>query len=490
MSSAIQTLREDILQLERNQDGKLPLENIKQLITIYCLDLDTYISNGNFTIDELLFAFHPMDEATSARVGTKSVANEIEICIRQQIMSSLAAALNSNPTSLHEEAWTAVSEMIFAMPPTLSAFRASRYFIRITGEVLKRNIDLDWLLRLTRAFLIHQQRANCKAGPWPIRMARFAQAIAHICPAQKKELWAALQDLSRLGGTKRHVDHALHILLLAAHDPLWSRKDFAEAARDYVARFGPFRERYVWMLTVARLLARDAISDQGHRTLIRASHESRTAVWVSISASVIERKPQNLHDMIDWLQDIDGLDSFVWDLARSYIYHGSHVPPLVLTTLIEYPNSNKEVVWSILDAMGTLERSRGDLSTKKTLQLIDAVALRVEQGSNFSDRQAVRQITRAVHMQRKVSGRATPSVLASLADVATRDLQKGGWGRTQRLDMLVQTIESEQGLETARKARQQLLGWRSMIHERNWAMRRSRQRNAGREGDSTTVETH
>lgn len=440
--------------------------------------LQNRISAGHLSIEEVLFAMEPLDSITRHHIADDELALSFTTDIQVHIVSVLGSLRRNDNENMFLRPWVAVANKILSMDGTDGSFTAMRYMVKESLASDRHNLAPDQLLTKTRQFLTTQSSRKSNIGVWLLRFARFAQTIDRLDTTQQEAIMTGMQAFV----SESHNIQARGLqycwLLLQAHSKYVSQADFEAQMDGFLTTHGSLKDFEAWQLSTARLLATRVIDSEHHAQLVK-KFETMRQRWITLSSSLSHSAQDTLTGFCHNLRVMQS-PHYLGTALVSSNHPKEHPAALgVLRDIITNPTINHRFIWdaidteskSILSAIRHTPRPASRTRTKAFLGMLDKISHWYQSAHLLRDRKALAGAERCLRTYRMINGRkyqrgrVSCTVLNSFTKIVIRDLEKGQFGRTERLTYLLRVVAEERGVEEAKKLRQILQGWRQRIHE-------------------------
>ncbi|KAJ6445851.1 KH domain RNA binding protein [Purpureocillium lavendulum] len=515
LPTEIAELRAGISELENATEAAL-----YRLCTTCRRSLRRRIERGELTVEGLVLALDPLDLATRSRISSTATANKMAAMLRRTILSAMADAQDRIGSPVSPELWSALAQQICGTNGDNHDVQLFWRLMDVMPSSLKAQIPHSHLAAFTHAFVAAQANRHNLFPHWASRAARFSNALQRLDLAQRQALDRImnryLQEQDWVSEMARRMRFSW--LIIKAYDSNSPTREFLDTYKAVVEPGVRLNSMQLWQLLAARLVAVGALDGDQGKALMEAEYHSMSQRWTRLvlAALASPNRDSALQEVCACLIGIGEFDAAAHALTSAPIRHlrmdavqaiaaacndhnqAMHLYDAIVVkegsrqklgawewsswspyveAMIKDPKMDPARIWQVLN----LRRSRssaGDACPKAAAaaaaseveaktQLLDRMGRWFMEAEHLSDRQVLRQVQRCVASQRALTDGVSSRTLASVAELITRDLDRGGRGRTSRMRWLVGMVEQTHGTERAERTAEALQGWR-------WSIDRSR----------------
>ncbi|KHN95265.1 uncharacterized protein MAM_06769 [Metarhizium album ARSEF 1941] len=500
-------LPEEIIQLRYNVSG-LDFVDGKALwkLTKSCRQsLRRRVEHGDLSVEALLLALEPLDSASKSRIPTAEMANKLRALIRRSILYAVVDAERQTAGSVSPALWLAFVESVCASNGDNHDVQLfSRLMAALPGS-LREHIPPEQIRNLTSAFVTAQATRHNIFGHWSARAARFARALRSLNAEQRQvldgDMMAFLSQQDWAPEKARRLRFSW--LVVKAYDSQTTTTDeLLQAARACSAGGSGLHPVQLWQVLAARLSATGALNDEAHKQLLQETYTSMSQRWTSLVAAVMTSSSADLalREMCTMLTKMAQFDAVAHALSCKPVHLlrrdvmealasacDNHRQVLQLydsmdlrrrsvqrrplwtwsvwarhvEQMIKDPAVDPIRVWQVLDVNAKRDEAAAQVEAKS--HLLAQMGQWFVQARHLTDRQVLRNVEKCVSLQRALTSRVSSQTLASMADIITRDLERGQRGRTSRMQWLLSMVADNEGQEQANRTASVLNRWRARI---------------------------
>jgi len=318
---------------------------------------------------------------------------------------------------------------------------------------MRARIPASQLAAFTHAFVAAQANRHNLFSHWSARAARFSYALQKLDDTQRQSLDEVmtryLQEQDWVSEMARRMRFAW--LIVKAYDSTATTQQFINYYKTAIEPSMRLNSMQLWQLLAARLVATGTLDGDQGKALMEADYSAMSQRWARLVLAVLASKGGSRQKVGAWK----------WSAWSAYV-----------EGMIKDPKMDPARIWQVLNLRHSAngrgaypEAAAGEVKAKT--QLLDQMGRWFMEAPHLNDRQVLRQVQRCVASQRALTNGVSSRTLANVAEVITRDLEKGGRGRTSRMRWLVGMVEQTHGADGAKRAAKALQGWR-------WTIDRSR----------------
>lgn len=484
-----------VLRSELTRLGSITDPHLDKLLGRCCRDLRSALCDGDFTSDQIYAVLEPVEPPKPApRRGDLSHGQyqSVNRSIANTVLSTIMAMRRLNRGMLYDEAWAVIVDRAFSMPQKDSRYRLFNYMVSVANPVDLEAIDTSLYQQMARDFvwthgnkLADKQRLSL----WSIRASLFALSLERLPMAKLRAVCEAVEgDIWNSDGP-RHQQFTW--LIMKAQLSQSTREEIAEMTLEYKETHGDMALFDVRKLATARLVAEGTLDLSLIFPLVKVPYKLGSSHWTILAELVLIRGGlEPLKSLLQWLELVGEPTCLLRSLVLAQLQpeHGRLVRSsrLVMEKMMEDPElkSHKLAVevnfvrhLTLQESAGTLQppgslRGNAEMMDREVMQrsmkdLLEWLAHWYMVSPDLTDRQAQRGVEWCMRQYAAMTrdAKGSSKILAILAKVLVRDLSRGNWGRTERLDWLVLMIEKNQGAEQAEGVLKTLRGWRHMLQE-------------------------
>ncbi|KAK4085443.1 uncharacterized protein Triagg1_433 [Trichoderma aggressivum f. europaeum] len=501
-------LRDRILLLETVDDGAL--EKLRKLFRRdYCLRMET----ASLSVEELRLSMEPLDQILRDKISDPRMADGFVARIRRTVLTGLGVAQKRNPDNVAVlDLWMAFANIVSTTGGDYQNIRLFKRMMSLMPAWVRSQIPMDQISTLAQCFVMAQASSGNLPKRWTATAAQFGEALSMLSPAQIQTLdtdMAALfsqqeQDLE----TSRKLRFSW--LMAKAYNPTTTNEAFTQSYRDLIMSHGiDPRHIQLWQIIVGRLRSAGTISDDAHSELTQTQYSSLSKRWVALFSTIhgLPNASSILTQLYSFFKDVNQTDALIhavsslplsrisidsartiatscddhrlalqlYEALRLRLGQESHITtwgweawaPYV-ERIIKDAEITRPVHWQAMDLTrlataptAAPEEIAREIQAK--MALVDRMGQWYLEAAHLNDRQKLRRLQRCASVQRSLTRAVSPLVLARVADVVTRDLQRGEWGRTTWLQWLLGMVAQMHGDEHASEVSKTLDGWRWMV---------------------------
>ena len=466
-------IRDELAQL---QDATI--EQVRALLGPYRYNVTQSVMAGSYTAAQLVELMEALNN-TALQTGIERIDRKFASEVAHAIVDGITAA----PVAISERLWLPVCTSICHRRGSSDDVRLFRRLMGAMPTAASHKLSASHVTQVANAFITSQASRSTSSPHWSIRANKFAMALEYLSLPQLSEIQS---QISIHLSTPRLRFAWLSVV---AHSSALSHAQFAELiAADVLT------DTQVWQLCTAHLNASKVISREEYQQLISATYKLHPQRWSSLIQTLAKSTTasKELHTI---LSSINAVDTLIHNLSLS-------PPPTAAISAFAMNCNDHNIAIQIHDAIprrwstsswapyiesiindpivehrlfsllqimsrpSTHNECKSTIASK--MQLLDRVAAAyTKSATHLTDRQRLRRIENCATKQYALSSSVSPKTLVYMADLVTKDLTQGKWGRTSRLDWLMELVKKHQGSERAKRTAVVLQGWRKTIDESN-----------------------
>jgi hypothetical protein len=504
-------LRENIILLKT-----INSEALDRLRKLFRRDYLRRMENADISLEGLQLAMEPLDQVTRDKISDPKMADWLIARIRRSLLTGLdVAQKKSSDNPFVRDLWMTFSTILCSSGGSYQNIRLFKRMMSLMPDSIRIQIPADEIFNLARSFIMAQAGNSNLSTSWMATAAQFGEALSTLHPTQMQNLDIEFNTLFSQQERDLERDRRLLFswLMAKAYNPITTNEEFIQCYRDLItSREVDLRHFQLWQLIVARLESTGAIETKAQIKLIRTEYSSLSQRWTALFSAVhgLPKASSILTELCSFFRGIGQTDALISALSSLPISRMSidsartiaaacddHILALQLyealrsrlgqdeqiTTwgweawvpylerIIKDPEITRPVHWEVLnlprlraavaqDAADPEEIAR-EIQAK--MALLDRMGQWYMEASHLNDRQVLRRLQRCASVQRALTKGVSSQVLAHVAEVVTRDLQRGQWGRTTWLQWLLGMVAQKHGDRHASDVLKSLKGWRWMI---------------------------
>ncbi|KAL7789458.1 hypothetical protein V8C37DRAFT_386590 [Trichoderma ceciliae] len=473
------------------------------------------MEEADLSVEGLRLAMEPLDQATRDKISDPSMADWLLARIRRSLLTGLdVAQKKSSDNAAVRDLWMTFSGIVCASGGGYQNIRLFSRMMSLMPASIRAQIPMDQISALARSFVEAQASSGNLSTRWTATAARFGEALSALNLMQMQNLDIDIKTLfaQREGdpGTDRRLRFSW--LMARAYNPTATNEDFIHFYRGLILSHEiDLRHLQLWQVIVGRLKSTGAIKYNAHYELTRAEYSSLSQRWVSLF-SAIHGHPNASNVLIElcgFFKGIDRMDALIGALSslpisrmaidsartiatacddhklaleihaalRSRLGQGAQITTWgweawvpYLERIIKDAEITRPVHWEVLNltrsaagAQNAADAEEAAREIQAKVALLDKMGQWYMEASHLNDRQLLRRLQRCADVQRALVKGVSSQVLAHVAEIVTRDLQRGQLGRTTRLQWLLAMVAQNHGDKHASDVLKTLEGWRWMI---------------------------
>lgn len=502
-------LQETIITIQQQIKAMGFIEKTKPVIEL-CQelenDVEAIIRLHMATSQDLLLAFDLINSDLRAVLHNEAYWDRVTASIGKTIVDTiLKNQAGSRPDAYGTAFWFSFIEKICRLTPQRETFNL---FASCMNALPKAHFDLlshEDFFNMTRCFIVHQAS---KSTARPAAILEFSKAFKRLTPEHTKclleNLITFLQSLP-----EGETETRFHVAALVAHNSQVSTSEFLEILSQ-IRQDRCWSTEQVFSFLRGRLWAskciapkhiapfmRQTADSQGWTSLVlhafRAPEHSRTIIMKELChlssqlncfetlaqalASELPHRPSVFRDLAVACEDhqlaiklwvalnnvqrgVKNTGSWNWTAWGSY-----------LECMIKDPSVDQGLVWKIIatDQTPTKNQHQNEsvAGIKSKTQLLEMMSKWYLETPHLNDRQALRRVQSCINHYGRISPTISAVAISNLVQVVLRDLERGCFGRTTRLDYVVSLIYKHLGKTEAEAALTQIRGWRWTIQNQD-----------------------
>ncbi|PNP50103.1 hypothetical protein THARTR1_09092 [Trichoderma harzianum] len=501
-------LRDGILLLDTVDDGAL-----ERLRKLFRRDYFVRMETASLSVEELRLSMEPLDQTLRDKISDPKMANEFAARIRRSLLTGLDIAQKRNPDNIAVlDLWMTFANIVCATRGGYQNIRLFKRMMSLMPAWVRSQIPMDQLSTLAQYFVIAQARSSNLSKLWTATAAQFGEALSLLSPTQIQALDTDMTTLFSQQEQDLETSRKLRFswLMAKAYNPTITNEEFTQSYRDLIMshEIDP-RHVQLWQIIIGRLTSTGIISDEAHSELTQTQYSSLSKRWAALFSTIhgLPSASNILAELYSFFKDINQTDALIhalsslplsrisidsartiatacddhrlalqlYEALRQQPNRESHITtwgweawaPYV-ERIIKDAEITRPVHWEAMDLTRVAtaptaapEEIAREIQAK--MALVDRMGQWYLEAAHLNDRQKLRRLQRCASVQRTLTRAVSPQVLARVADVVTRDLQRGEWGRTTWLQWLLGMIAQTHGDKHASDVSKTLDGWRWMV---------------------------
>ncbi|KYK55574.1 hypothetical protein DCS_07537 [Drechmeria coniospora] len=470
------------------------------------------IERGDMCLEGLVAALDPLDLPSKSRIPHASTANKMTAMIRRSVLSAMDNVTRQHGEILSRDLWLAFAEHICRTDGGNHDMQLFWRLMDVMPAVLRSQIPSHSLAELTRSFLVAQASRHNLFLHWSARAAKFGQALQSLTAVQRLSLNDSIRQFLSEQAWESESSRRLRFswLLIQAYDAHATTKDFLDTYRAAQRPGLGLNTMQLWQLLSARLAATGAIERGKAKVLMENDYLSMGHRWTDLLLDLLAsaKREEGLRELCTCLTGIGKFETVMqsvlslplrrfrvdalqataaacnnhyqalqlYDLVMAkdgsrkmlarwnWTFWTRHVQSMIKDPAFEHPR-----IWDLLNLSFHVGRSASPeavaAEAEAKAQLLDKMGRWFGEASHLNDRQALRHLERCVAYQRSLTNGVTSQMLANVAAIVTRDLERGERGRATRMEWLVNMVERTHGPDAADSTASALKGWRWTINQ-------------------------
>ncbi|QYT02519.1 hypothetical protein H0G86_009521 [Trichoderma simmonsii] len=502
------TLRDRILLLETVDDGAL--EKLRKLFRRdYCLRMET----ASLSVEELRLSMEPLDQTLRDKISDPKMASEFIARIRRTLLTGLGVAQKRNPGNIAVlDLWMTFANIVCTTGGGYQNIRLFNRMMSLMPTWVRSQIPMDQVSTLAQYFVVTQASSSNVSKRWTATAAQFGEALSLLSPTQIQTLDTDMATLFSQQEQDLETSRKLRFswLMVKAYNPTTTNEEFTQSYRDLIMshEINP-RHIQLWQIIIGRLKSTGIISDNAHSELTQTQYSSLSQRWAALFSTIhgLPSASNVLTELYSFFKDINQTDALIhalsslplsrmsidsariiatacddhrlalqlYEALRLRLGQESHITtwgweawaPYV-ERIIKDPEITRPVHWEAMDLTrlasaptAAPEEIAREIQAK--MALVDRMGQWYMEAAHLNDRQKLRRLQRCASVQRALTRAVSPQVLARVAELVTRDLQRGEWGRTTWLQWLLGMVKQTHGDKHASEVSRTLDGWRWMV---------------------------
>ncbi|EGR51531.1 uncharacterized protein TRIREDRAFT_120485 [Trichoderma reesei QM6a] len=471
------------------------------------------METADLTVEALRVLMEPLDQAARDRISDPEMADLLIARVRRSLLTGLEIAQNKVPDSvILPDLWTTFVSIVCSSGSGYQNIRLFRKALELMPADIRARIPMDDIKTLARSSLV-AQASKCNLLPDWIRVAsQSGEALSNLSPLQLQDLDLEINALILKRERDSEENRRLRFawLMAKAYNSAATNEEIVQSYRELIASHGiDLASAQLWQVIAARLKSAEAITTVAHYELTRYRYTSLSGRWAALFSAIHSLPSANniLTELYGFFKDIDRTDILIdavhslpvsrmsidtartiatacddhrlalqlYETIRARLGQGSRVASWgweawvpYLERIIKDPEITRPVHWELLDLPRLTTPPDADpeeiaREIQAKMALVDSIGQWYMEAPHLNERQLLRRLHRCVSVQRALARAVSPQVLARVAEVVTRDLQGGDWGRTTRLRWLLSIIAQTHGEKQAGDVSKTLEGWRRML---------------------------
>ncbi|KAL7960862.1 hypothetical protein V8C34DRAFT_274954 [Trichoderma compactum] len=501
-------LRDRILLLETVDDAAL--EKLRKLFRRdYCLRMET----ASLSVEQLRLSMEPLDQILRDKISDPKMADGFVARIRRILLTGLGVAQKRNPDNIAVlDLWMTFANIVCTTGGGYQNIRLFKRMMSLMPAWVRSQIPMDQISTLAQYYVMAQASSGNLSKRWTATAAQFGEALSMLSPTQKQTLDADMTALFSQQEQDLEISRKLRFswLMAKAYNPTTTNEEFTQSYRDLIMshEIDP-RHAQLWQIIIGRLRSTGIISDHAHSELTQTQYSSLAQRWVALFSTIhgLPNASNLLTELYSFFKDVNQTDALIHALSslplsrisidsartiatacddhrlalqlyeslRLRLGQESHITtwgweawaPYV-ERIIKDAEITRPVHWEAMDLarLATAPTAAPEEISREIqakMALVDSMGQWYLEAAHLNDRQKLRRLQRCASVQRALTRAVSPQVLARVADVVTRDLQRGEWGRTTWLQWLLGMIAQTHGDKHASDVSKTLDGWRWMV---------------------------
>ncbi|PTB76040.1 hypothetical protein M440DRAFT_1401495 [Trichoderma longibrachiatum ATCC 18648] len=471
------------------------------------------METANLSVEGLGLLMEPLDQAARDKISDPSMVELLIARVRRSLLTGLEIAQNRVPDSVVlPDLWTTFASVVCSSGSGYQNIRLFRKVMSLMPAYIRAQIQMDEISTLAASFVLAQASNSNLVSRWSRAASQFGEALSKLSPLQLQILDLEVNALFLQREQDVEESRRLRFawLMAKAYNSSATNEEFVQSYRELIAsRDIGLVSAQLWQVTVARLKSAEVIDTIPHFDLTRTKYSSLSQRWAALFSAIHDLPNANdvLTDLYGFFKDIHRTDALIQaisylpispmsiDTARTIatacddhklalqLYEtirarlgpdarieswGWEAWVPYLERIIKDPEITRPVHWELLDLPRLATPPDADpeevaREVQAKMALVDRIGQWYMEAPHLNDRQLLRRLQRCVDVQRALAEAVSPQVLARVAEVVTRDLQGGDWGRTTRLRWLLGMVAQTHGEEQAGDVSRTLEGWRRMV---------------------------
>ncbi|KAL6818697.1 hypothetical protein GGI42DRAFT_310507 [Trichoderma sp. SZMC 28013] len=504
----LEVLRNRILLLNTVDDGAL--EKLRKLFRRdYCLRMET----ASLSVEELRLSMGPLDQTLRNKISDPKMAAEFVARIRRTVLTGLDVAQKRNPENIAVlDLWMTFANIVCTTGGSFQNIRLFNRMMSLMPAWVRSQIPMDQISTLAQYFVMTQASSRNLSKRWTATAAQFGEALSMLSPTQIQTLDTDMTTLFSQQEQDLEASRKLRFswLMAKAYNPTTTNEEFTQSYRDLIMSHEIIpRHVQLWQIIIGRLRSTGIINDKAHSELTQTQYSTLAQRWVALFSTIhgLPNASNILTELYSFFKDINQTDALIhavsslplsrisidsartiatacddhrlalqlYESLRLRLGQESHITtwgweawaPYV-ERIIKDAEITRPVHWEAMDLTrlasaptAAPEEIAREIQAK--MALVDSMGQWYLEAAHLNDRQKLRRLQRCASVQRALTRAVSPLVLARVADVVTRDLQRGEWGRTTWLQWLLGMIAQTHGDKHANDVSKTLDGWRWMV---------------------------
>lgn len=502
-------LQETIVTIQQQIKDMGSIEKTKPVIEL-CQelekDVEAIIQLHMATSQDLLLAFDLINSDLRTVLHNEAYWDRVTASIGKTIVDTiLKNQAGARPDAYGTRFWFSFIEKICRLTPQRETFNL---FASCMNALPKAHFDLlshEDFFNMTRCFIVHQAS---KSTARPAAVLEFSKAFKRLTPEHTKCLLESLVTLLQ-SLPEGEIETRFHVAALVAHNGQVSTNEFLQILSQ-IRQDGCWSTEQVFSFMRGRLWASKCIAPKHIAPFMRQTADSQG--WVSLVLHAF-RAPEHLRSTI--LKELCYLSSqlncfetLVQALASELPHRSSVFRDLAiacedhrlaiklwvalsngqrgvkntgswnwtawssyLECMIKDPSVDQGLIWKIIATDQTPAKNQHQNESvggiKSKTQLLEMMSKWYLEAPHLNDRQALRRVQNCINHYGRISPTISAVAISNLVQVVLRDLERGCFGRTTRLDYVVSLIHKHLGKTEAEAALTQIRGWRWTIQNHN-----------------------
>ena len=477
--------------------------------------LQARIEAGAASTEEILQALDPFDGRTKRKIAQPRLVDGLASKFRRVVLSAIQAAQAHRAGAISEDAWMSLATKLSKLQGEENRTKLFPWALGMMPPSIRDRVPAGCVFQAIQPFISDLARRRNFPPALLARAARIGSMLGNLTETQRSDVYASMaaycrKEQGRDGASQKGCGTRFAWLLVGAFDRGATWQTFTAAHREFVSGGLSLNGMQLWHLIVARLVAMDVVKATTHsQAASTARHISVTKRWASLLAAVAEseKRQAGLRELFECLKAMKEHETLVSALTMPLSLDRTRPTQVIsfgaaeqsealvlrgttrgeqdwtiwgpyIQDMIADPRTEPSV-WRALAISETRRRSHAakrsaaaesssssSSSSTPMMDLLGQMGHWYLGAAHLSERQALRRVQMCALHQKLLAGRVSSRMLASVATAVTRELERGEWGRSARLDWLVGLAAAHQGEEQARGVLAGLRGWRGVIAQR------------------------
>ncbi|KAL7945891.1 hypothetical protein V8C42DRAFT_321860 [Trichoderma barbatum] len=501
-------LRDRILLLDTVDSASLD-----KLRKRFLRDYSRRMKSASLSVEELRLSMEPLDQALRDKIADPKLTNWFLTRIRRSLLTGLDVAQKLNPDNATVvDLWMAFASILSTLGGGYQNIRLFKRMMTLMPAWIRAQIPMDQISTLTQCFVVSQASSGNISTRWTTAAAQFGELLSTLNLTQIQTLDSDINSLCAQQGQDLETIRRLRFswLMARAYNPTTTNEEFIQCYQDLAMRHEiGLHHLQLWQIIVGRLQSAGVIRNNTHYELTQTQYSSLSKRWVALFTAIHSLPSANsiLTELYSFFKSINQTDAIIhalsslplsymsintartiatacddhklalqlYEAVRLRLDRGAHITtwgweawaPYV-ERIIKDAEITLPIHWELLDLtrLATAPSAAPEETAREIhakMALVDKMGQWYLEAPHLNDRQKLRRLQRCASVQRTLTSNVSPQVLARVADVVTRDLQRGAWGRTTWLQWLLGMIAQTHGDKHASEVSKTLDGWRWMV---------------------------